>query len=293
MSAPALSIVIPSQRRIDLLEQCLASVFRHRPAPLSLEVIVADDGSAAGCVSRTAQRFAEVRTLRHDQPRGFCAAVNAGLRAAAAPIVQLLNDDAQVTAGWCDAPLRRLRTDGNCAAVTPLILLWPGDRIDSAGDRYDPGGFAQKRGHGKRLSGARLVAGPAESVSGCGAFFRREALLAVGGFPEEFVAYFDDVDVSLRLRRAGHALWFEPDSRILHHGSASYGKRPGAKTLALQSRNEERLFWRHWGPKRRLPHLLRHLGVLAGKSWRRLEEGRFGPFLEGRLRAWADGALGS
>jgi CDP-4-dehydro-6-deoxyglucose reductase len=47
-------------------------------------------------------------------------------------------------------------------------------------------------------------------ASACAAFYRREALLAAGGFPEHFGAYFEDVDLSFRLRRLGFEIVYEP-----------------------------------------------------------------------------------
>ena len=75
---------------------------------------------------------------------------------------------------------------------------------------------------------------------------------------------------------------YEPASRVLHHISASYG-RIGRRLIERQSCNEERVFWRHL-PMGALP---KHLVVLLGKAWRRLDEGTLLPWLFGRLRvAW-------
>src|SRR5438132_13520793 len=101
---PPLSIVIPSHRRDDLLRLCLSSVTRF--APPDTEITVVDDGSPGGSVSRAAAGFAGVRVVRRAKAGGFCVAANAGIAAATAPVVELLNDDAEVTAGWADAALK-------------------------------------------------------------------------------------------------------------------------------------------------------------------------------------------
>src|SRR5262245_16539473 len=99
----SLSVVIPSHRRADLLRLCLASVARF--APPGTEVIVVDDGSPGAEVSHAAEEFAGVTVVRRARAGGFCAAANAGVAAATAPVVELLNDDAEATAGWADAAL--------------------------------------------------------------------------------------------------------------------------------------------------------------------------------------------
>src|SRR5262245_38167001 len=122
---PCLSVVIPSHRRADLLRLCLASVERF--APPFTEVIVVDDGSPGAVVSRVALEFAGVKVIRHAKSGGFCAAANAGIAAATAPVVELLNDDAEVTAGWADAALAWF-ADERIAAVAPLVLQNDPDR---------------------------------------------------------------------------------------------------------------------------------------------------------------------
>jgi GT2 family glycosyltransferase len=281
--SPDLSIIIPSHHRADLLRACLETVQRHAPA--RTEVIVVDDASPGGRATAVAHAFAGVQALRLSRRTGFCAAVNAGLRAARGPIVELLNDDTEVTADWATAALRCF-ADEAVAAVAPLVLRWPGAvdaRIDSAGDRYYLGGVAGKRGHGAVLGSDYLRPCQVFGASASSAFYRRDVLLRIGAFPESFRAYFEDVDVAFRLHRAGYQVVYEPTSRVLHRVSASYG-RPRRRLLEQQAQNEERVFWRNV-PWSDLPAALpRHLAVLAAKGWRRWQEGTLTAFLCGRLR---------
>lgn len=276
---PVLSVVIPSHNRPDLLRRCLATVTRH--APPQTEILVVDDGSPGGVVSATARTFGGVGVVQLSARQGFCVAANAGVRAARAFVVELLNDDTEVMPGWADAALARF-ADPAVAAVAPLVLTWPGGRVDSAGDDYHLGGFARKRGHGETLGLPHLRRAVVFGASASSAFYRREALLRVGAFPEEFRAYFEDVDLAFRLQRAGYRAVFEPSSRVLHHGGASH--RPAGGLLEQQSRNEERVFWRNVPACDMALALPMHLAVLLGKSWLRWREGSLLPFLRGRLR---------
>jgi len=266
-----------------LLQLCLTSVVRF--APPRTEIIVVDDGSKDAIVSQTAKRFVGVTVIRRQKPGGFCVAANAGIAAATSPIIEMLNDDAEVTEGWADAPLK-LFADVQVAAVAPLVLQNDPARlarglpplIDTAGDDYDRGGFARKR---SSLS----PPGPVFAVSACAAFYRRDAVLKAGGFPEHFRAYFEDVDLSFRLRRLGFDILFEPSSVVWHRVSSSYGKRPSRKVLEQQSCNEERVFWRNIRGTERLLCLPRHAAVLAAKALRRWQEGALLPWFLGRIRA--------
>jgi GT2 family glycosyltransferase len=237
-----------------------------------------------------AAEFAGVRCLRRSLRGGFCAAANEGINEARGAIVELLNDDTEVTSGWAEAALTHFATV-SVAAVAPLVLCWPGQpaRIDSAGDRYFAGGFAGKRGRGLDPESGYQQTQRVFGASASSAFYRRDMLLRVGGFPERFGAYFEDVDLSFRLHRAGGEIVYEPASRVLHHVSASYG-RPTRQLLEQQSRNEELVFWRNLPIHDLLRALPLHLAVLAGKAWRRYEEGQFLPWLAGRLRALSESA---
>jgi GT2 family glycosyltransferase len=269
-------------------------------APTGTEILVIDDASPWEALRPITGDFPSVRVLRLPRRRGFCYAASIGIHAANSPIVELLNDDTEVSAGWAEAALAHFRHP-NVVAVAPLILQHPQGEspysishayIDSAGDEYDPGGYAWKRGHGLRWSDQLPLqlrqVGPVTSASGCAAFYRREAIRAAGGLAISFGAYFEDVDLGLRLRQRGGQILFEPASVVWHYGSASYGRAPRRPLLEQQSCNEERLFWRHWqhyGGWRLLP---RHVAVLIGKICRRCCEGQLLPWTFGRLRAWGE-----
>lgn len=291
---PTFSIVIPSYRRVDLLRLCLTSV--RRSAPADTQVIVVDDGSANAMVSRTAEAFAGVEVVRLPESQGFCAAANRGIAAATGDVVEMLNDDAEVTPGWAEAALEWFRDD-RIGAVAPLVLQndpvrRAGGRpplIDTAGDDYHPGGYAIKRGHGEPWygHGEHSLAGPVWGVSAAAGFYRRNSLLRAGGFPESFRAYFDDVDLSFRIRRTAEIV-YEPASVVWHRVSSSYGRKPSRGVLELQSRNEELVFWRNMRGRdlwRRLPL---HAGVLAAKSVRRAGDGTLMAWSVGRFKAWKE-----
>ncbi len=276
-----LSIIIPTHHRCDLLRRCLTTVHEH--APPATEIIVVDDASPEHAASRVVQDFAGVRIVRLAQRRGFAVAANAGIRASRGAVIELLNDDTEVQPDWADAALARF-DDPTIGSVAPLVLSWPsGDTIDSAGDRYYLGGVAQKRGHGQPLRPEYLKPQQVFGVSAAAGFYRRAALDQVGLFPESFGSYFEDVDLAFRLQRAGWRAMFEPASRVLHHVSASHGT-VGRCLLEQQSCNEERVFWRNVPAGDLWRAVPKHAAVLAGKAWKRWQEGTLTPWLFGRMR---------
>lgn len=274
------SVVVPTYQRVDCLERCLAALGRHRPA--ECEIVVVDDASPSRDIETLCRQFSFVQYLRQSRRGGFAQAANAGIRATTGDIVQLLNDDAEVQPAWA-APALSWFNDPSIGAVAPLVGIWPcGERIDSAGDRYYVGGVAAKRLH--RQAATATPAGDfVFGASASSAFYRRSALDRVGLFPENFGSYFEDVDLAFRLQRAGYRARFEPASQVLHRVSASFGNT-GRQLLERQSTNEERVFWRNLPGRTLWSTLPRHIAVLAGKAWRRWNDGTLTPFLLGRLR---------
>lgn len=285
---PNLSIIIPSYSRADLLAACLRSIL-DSTEHTNLQIIVVDDASANHRVFMTSRSFPGVEVIRLAERSGFCAAINAGLSRAQADIVQVLNDDTEVTPGWFETPLQRFHDYPHLGSIAPLVLQWgnPG-KIDSAGDGYDLGGYAYSRGRGERLSERWLIGSEVFSAAGSAAFFRRDALQSVGGFPEDFIAYFDDIEVGFKLRQAGYTCWYEPLSKVLHHGSASHGKRPSRRLTEQLALNEERMFCRHLSSDHRWRQLTRHAAVLGAKALRRCADGTLLPFCMGRVKAWSE-----
>ena len=279
-----LSVVVPTYNGRDLLEPCLASLARHRPAE-GVEVIVADDASTDGTAEWLTTAYPEVRVVRLAQNSGFVAAANAGIAAARGDFIQLLNNDAEVTANWVEAGLEPFR-DPTVGSVAPLVLVRSDpDRVDSAGDLYSIVGWPAKRGHGEPA--ARWRAHPPDRVfaaSGSSAIYRGDAIRKLGGFDPAFGSYYEDIDLAFRLRWLGYSCAFAPECVVLHEVSATYDHaRP--ELQRRMSRNAEFLFWADLP----LPHLLAALGphlafTAAQLAWR-LARRRATPFLLGKLDA--------
>ena len=252
-----LSIVIPTFNGRDVLDPCLRSVMRYRPT--DSEVIVVDDGSRDGSAEWLEENYPDVRLVRLPENRGFCVAVNAGIRAARAPIVETLNNDALVTAGWADRVLD-LFDDPTVGSVAPLVwMLNANGLVDSAGDQYHISGWAMSRAHFMPIHPELLEVREIFGACASAGFFRRAALERAGAFPEQFGAYYDDVDLAFRLRWCGYRCLYAPYSQLLHRLNHSHSHRDPC--LAYQmARNEERVFWYNLSEAllRRavLPHLI-------------------------------------
>ncbi len=85
-------------------------------------------------------------------------------------------------------------------------------------------GHGHRRGHGERDVGQYDQPGEIFGACGGAALYRRAALDAVGVFDEDFEAYFEDVDWSLRAQLAGWRCRYVPSAVMFHMGSATLGR---------------------------------------------------------------------
>lgn len=279
---PRLSVVVPTYNGRSLLPACLDSVLRHAPAG-DVEVIVSDDASTDGTAEWLLEAYPSVQVVRRAVNGGFVSAANAGIAAARGEFIQLLNNDAEVCAGWYESGLKPF-DDPTVGSVAPLVLVRSDpSRVDSAGDQYSFVGWPSKRGHGEPVANW-TKGGPVFGASGSSAIYRAAAIGRVGGFDPAFGSYYEDVDLAFRLRWAGYRCEFAPECRVLHEISASYDHAKPALQRRM-SRNAEILFWtdlpRGWLFAALVPHLA---FVLAQALWRVIRRGG-AAFLLGKLDA--------
>jgi GT2 family glycosyltransferase len=282
---PACSVVIPTYNGRRLLEDCLASIARCRPRDIPIEVIVADDASTDDTAAWLAAEYPDVRAVRLPVNGGFVAAANAGIAAARGDVIQLLNNDTEVTPGWIEAGLAPF-DEPTVGSVAPLVLVRSDpSRVDSAGDSYHFVGWPCKRGHGEPTERwASRPAGLVFGASGSSAFYRASALARTGAYDPAFGSYYDDVDLAFRLRWAGYSCVFEPKCRVLHEVSATYDH--GKPTLQRRmARNAEILFWSNLPTGWLVAAAVPHVAFAFTQGLWRLLRGRARPFVQGKLDA--------
>ncbi len=187
-------------------------------------------------------------------------------------------------AGWAE-PCLGMFKDPAVGSVAPLVMqLERPDLIDSAGMEYHICGWAYNRGLNQPLGPAYQNPCEVFGPSGSAGFYRREALRKTGLLLPEFGAYFEDTDLAFRLRWAGYLCLYQPQSRVLHLGSASYGQ-VSDRVTRLISRNEELVFWMNLPLPKLLLALVPHLAFLTVRLARKVRGPNLGPFLEGKRQA--------
>lgn len=232
-----ITVIIPNYKGKDYIRPCLDSLREQQTTPSLFKTLVVDNGSTDGVPEIVRREYPEVNILELSENTGFCHAVNVGIRAADTPYVLLLNNDTIVKPGFVAALLERIESDSRIFSVSPMMLnMRDESRIDDAGDRYNALGWAFARGKGQP---ARRYQKPVRIFAACGgaSLYRREAVLALGGFDENHFAYLEDIDIGYRARIHGWHNVYEPRAMVLHAGSAASGSRYNAFKVKLSSAN--------------------------------------------------------
>ena len=227
---------------------CLASL-RQVPSP-PFSVLVVDNGSADGSVEAIRSLHPEVHLLSLPENRLFAGGTNTGIRYAldhGATLVVLLNNDTVVDPGFLAPLLAPLRQDRTCGAVAPKMLyhdrptmLWFAGGAVSFWT-----GTMKHIGIREEDRGQHDAALPIDYASGCCIATRRDVLERVGMLDEAYSMYTEDADWSLRVRRAGYRILYEPTSRIWHKVSVSAGGNMSWFKLRHKYAGNMRFFFRY------------------------------------------------
>lgn len=220
--APKISVLIVAHEAGRHLGRCLEALGRQ--SFRDFEVLLLDNGSTDGAAEALPPTDFPLALVRSLGNIGFAAGNNLIAREARGEWLALLNPDAFAEPDWLAAFEEATRRYPDCDVFGSTQLLdGDPDRLDGAGDHYSPLGLAWR---GDRLRPAALVTGDGEVMGPCAAaaFYRRSAFLAVGGFAARFFCYYEDVDLGLRLRLAGHRCIQLAGARVRHVGSATAGQ---------------------------------------------------------------------
>jgi GT2 family glycosyltransferase/DNA-binding beta-propeller fold protein YncE len=203
---PWVSVVVCAYNAADTIEDCLTSL--EQLTYPNYEIILVNDGSrdATGEIGR---RHPDVRVI--DIPNGgLSAARNVGLSEAGGEIVAYTDADVRVDRDWLTYLVQPFFHSDVVGSGGPNVVP-PDDPPMAQSIARAPGGPTHV------LLDDRI----AEHVPGCNMAFRREALLAIGGFNAVYLRAGDDVDVCWRLQARGWRIGFASAALVWHHHRAT------------------------------------------------------------------------
>jgi GT2 family glycosyltransferase len=218
-------------------------------AGVDASILVVDNASQAAEREKLAAEFPEARLVTFSRNLGFAGAANEGIARTRSPFVLLLNNDAVLVPDYIARLAARLAFDDRLGAVQGLVLTGDGRRVDTAGLDWNGRGEAVPVLAGASPEDAGTEVFEVSGVSATATLYRRAALQAVAPdgevFDRTFFAYYEDVDLSLRLARAGWRFACDPAARARHEGART-GRRTPARRALWTARNRWRTLFRNF-----------------------------------------------
>jgi GT2 family glycosyltransferase len=257
------TVIVPTvtpERALRLLDSL--------PDSGDVETIVVDNGSGAAELDIGVAELDGARVLRQDSNLGYSRAVNLAAREAQGEVLVLLNDDSVVDPSYVEQIAEALDPAGGVVMAAGVMrdARAPG-LIDTAGVELDRTLLAFDYLNGEPVG---VLDGPvADPIgpSGAAAAFWREAFLEHGGFDEGLFAYLEDVDLILRVRRAGGTCHLAKAARGLHEHSATLGPGSSRKDYLMgYGRGYLLRKWQVLTPRRLPAVLARELALSAGQA---------------------------
>ncbi|MEA2570070.1 MAG: hypothetical protein QOI24_2071 [Acidobacteriota bacterium] len=219
---------------------CLDALMPQLASVDGAVVTVVDNGSTDGSIAEVTTRFPNVRFIPLPENRGFTGGIAAGLVRSVARNVIFLNNDAIPERDWLaelvksidDAPPDVISSGGKIIDTT-------GQLIDFIGGVMTFDGHAFQNGFRFPLGSREEPADGAEIFFACGGnmISRREPLLDLGGFDDDYFAYLEDVDFGWRSWVSGFRHIFASRAVVRHHSSATSNRLGNFERGVLFERN--------------------------------------------------------
>jgi hypothetical protein len=200
---------------------------------------------------------------------------NRGLQTAEGEIVHLLDCRLTATEGWAEEALAKFE-DPEVVAVSPLVISAVDKRVVSAGVSYGIGGARKVAGTGLELKSPKASKLNPDGPTLAAGFYRRETLLAIGGWQELLSVYAADVDLAQRMQALELRTAVASNCHLLEarpeHCPAGFSR----------GRAMERLFWQQHSARKSILSLIAHAFVVCADALMRLPKGEALTTLIGR-----------
>ena len=217
---PTVRVIIVNFNGGGFLDRCVERL--RAQGGVSWECVIVDNGSTDGSLDglELDDRF---ELIQAGENLGFAAANNLGAAGAETRWIACLNPDAYARDGWLQTLVRGAEAAGAQMAGSTQVMTAKPNLIDGVGDGYSIYGLAWRMGFGKIMIDTPDHPYPVFGPCAAAALYDREMFEAVGGFDERFFCYHEDVDLALRMRRAGAECVQVPGAVVDHVSSGITG----------------------------------------------------------------------
>lgn len=234
-NGPLVSIIILNYNGTSVTCDLLQSIREVNTYP-HIETIVVDNASSINPSEEILRRFPETKLILNPVNSGFAAGNNVGVRAAKGDYFFIVNNDTEFTAGLLETLLAVFRTHPDAGVVCPKFqYFFNKGTIEYAGyeDINIWTGRNKMIGQGEADQGQFTTTAQTNFAHGGAMLVSREVIDKAGMMAEDYFLYYEELDWSERIKKAGFRIYVEPKALIYHKESMSTGKESPLKTYYL------------------------------------------------------------
>ncbi|NNF36561.1 MAG: glycosyltransferase family 2 protein, partial [Saprospiraceae bacterium] len=233
-----LSIVIVNFNVKYFLAQCLNSILHSNLSGITTEILVIDNNSSDGSFPYLEERYGDkVTFIKNNENVGFGKACNQGIKKSQGNVLLFVNPDTIISDDTLSLSYNRLVKEDGLGALGVRMVDGRGKYLPESKRSFPTPINALLKLTG--LDRSNLKMGTPYNLNHlneneenyidvlCGAFFmvKREVLNIVKGFDDDFFMYGEDIDLSLRIKKAGYKILYYPETSIIHFKGESHGKK--------------------------------------------------------------------
>lgn len=234
MRLPELSIITVNYNGFADTVQLIESIQTHLAIPN--ELIVVDNGSEANEAGMLKHQFPNIKVIRSNKNLGFAGGNNLGIKDATADFLLFINNDAYVKDDSLTHLVERMKKEPILGGISPKILFSDQENlIQFAGYTSLSSITLRNRliGFKEKDNGQHDHPISTPYLHGAAMLIRREAVEKVGGMPEIYFLYYEELDWCVQLRRAGYRLEYNPAAVVYHKESSSVGQESPLKAFYM------------------------------------------------------------
>lgn len=212
-----LSVILLNYNQPDMTIDCIEYLLQNKKNYEDFEIIVVDNGSKDNSIAKLSEITSkyDLRFISNKENLGFAEGNNVGIRKSQGDWILLLNNDTVFKEDFISKMAEAIVDNPDSAAIGPKIYYY-----DAPSKIWYGGGKITKYyNFVQDQSGNNRHYTQVEWITGCALMINRKALEKVGLLDRDFFMYLEDVDWSIRARKAGFNLIYTPYAEIWHIGS--------------------------------------------------------------------------
>ena len=266
---PRVSIVSVNYKQPELTRHMLLSL-REVSYP-DVEVIVVDNETDGHSLLPLEEEFPEVQFFYSEENLGFAGGNNLGFPHATGKYILMLNNDTEVDPGFLEPMVAMMEQNEEIGIVSPKIFFFDQpDTLQFAGTTpiHPITSRGRKFGFGEKDTGQHDLPRETGYANGACMMLRKAALDRVGYMYEDYFLYYEEHDLTERIRQADYRVMFQPAGRIYHKISASTGRMSPLKAFYLHRNRLVFINRNHRGLTKRLAQAY-FLLIATPRAWLR------------------------